>query len=165
MNYNRRNNIRLIDRISDLAVATIILSIAMMLFGLTMIIGSIICMSRGYSLVSSSSILLLTILRGIEYIADGIMLTAFCTFIATISPLANAMKMLRYISAVFTAYGAVVFILSLILGRSGLGSLVSLAGLTISGIIFFLLKQLDANAQKLAAPKRTATVVNLRKVG
>ena len=164
MNNIRRSNIRLIDRISDLAVATVILSIAMMVLGLSMIIGS--ALSSGHGHFIGSSILMLANVQGIEYIADGILLAAFCTMVATTSPLSASMKVLRISSVVVTIYNAAATIFGIALGKTSISFIVPLAGLVISGLILLILNKMDASAKKIATQRTSgAAGHSLRKAG
>ena len=166
MNNMRRSNIRLIDRISDLAVATVILSVAMMVLGLSMIIGSAISVSSGYGHFTGSSILMLANVQGIEYIADGILLAAFCTMIATTSPFSTSMKVLRISSMVVTIYSAAATIFSIAIGKTSISFIVPLAGFVISGLILLILNKMDASVRKKAAQRTSgAAAHSLRKAG
>ncbi len=160
---NKKNNIRLMDRLSDLAVATIILSIAMIVFGLSMIVGSMISVYTGHSIVHGSSILMISLLQGIGYIADGIILAAFCTLVATTSPFALPMKILHCFSAIATIYNAVVVITCMFIGKSAIGHVVTIACLSISGIILFLIRQLEASARKMVAEKLSRKVSSIKR--
>ena len=136
-NYHN-NKIKLIDCVSDLALATIILGIAMIVLGSTMIIGSVISMANGYSLMGgSSNLLFFAMTHGLVFIADGILLSAFCFLVATTSPLANSFNVLSGFSFFCMILDTVALIMGAALGANTMGIVVSIAGLVISGIIAY----------------------------
>ncbi len=160
------NKIRMIDRVSDVALATIILGISMMVFGVSMIAGTTISMSHGYSLIDkTSSLLLFASMHGIGFIADGILLTVFCFFVATTHPLSIRIKALYIAGIVVVAYNAVSMILGLIFGTNGLGFVVSLTCVTIPCLIVALTRKLRLTAQQKIAPQDPVAVINLKKAG
>ena len=166
MSLRKGNNIRLINRVSDVALATIILGIAMMVFGLSMILGSVIGLSHNYSFIGGPShLLLLAALRGISFTADGVMLSAFCILVAGTSPLSNGYKILHRIALVATVYNFVILLLGIFLGSNFMGSVVSLAGMTISGIIMMLIKKLIFSAERRIISANSRAFYSLRKAG
>ncbi len=161
-----RNKIRMIDRVSDVALATIILGISMMVLGLSMIAGTTISMSKGYSLIdSTSSLLLFASMQGIGFVADGILLSVFCFFVATTSPLSLRMRIIYYAGIVIAAYNAISMVLGLVLGTNGMGFVVSLSCLSISCIIVALTRKLRLTAQQMAEARKNVEVTVLKKAG
>ena len=166
MSLRRTNNIRLMNRVSDLALATIILGLAMMVLGLSMILGSVIGLNHNYSFIGGPThLLLLTTLRGISFMADGILLMVFCILVATTSPLSNSYKMLHAVCAIAALYNIVVLVLGFILGANFMASVVAIAGLAISGIIMTLIKKLVCSAERKIISANSRAFYNLRKAG
>jgi hypothetical protein len=166
MKKERKDNILIFNRITDTALATIILGIAMVVFGLSMIAGSIISLSLGYRLIdSTSSLLLFALLHGIGFVADGIMLAAFCILVATTNPLSSRMQVLRIAGIVLTVYNAINLIAGIFLGTNGMGFVVSAACLLISSMLVLLTNKLITKAQSLVSSKAPAAVYNLKKAG
>lgn len=160
------NKIRLIDCVSDLALATIILGIGMMVLGSTMIIGSIISMANGYSLIGgSSNILFFAVTHGIVFITDGILLALFCFLVATTSPLAGSFSILNGFAFFCIILDTVALIMGAALGANVMGVVVSIAGITISGIIAYLVRKLRIGAEKMAQARAYNTANKLKKVG
>ena len=164
---NRNNNkIRLIDSVSDLALATIILGIAMMILGSTMIIGSIISMSNGYSLFGgSANLLFFAITHGIVFITDGILLSLFCLLVATTNPLANSFSLLSCFACFCMILDTVAMIMGAALGASIMSFVVSVSGLVISCVITTLIKKLRVSAERMAQSQAYNMVNRLKKVG
>lgn len=167
MKNNNKNNIRLFNRVSDVALATIILGIAMMVFGLSMIAGSTISMARGYSLISSSSSLLFfALLHGISFVADGVLLATFCILVATVSPLSIRMRVLYIAGTALTAFNALNLILGIALKTNGFGYVVSVAGLAISAMIVLLTRKLIMKTKEIVVAQSARVVYGgLKKVG
>ena len=165
-NINKNvNKIRMIDTVSDLALATIILGIAMIVLGTTMIVGSAISMSHGYSLFGgSANLLFFAISHGIAFISDGILLSVFGLLVATTNPLANSFGMLRGFSLFCMIFDSVVLVAGAVLGANIMGIIVSLSGLAISGIIAYLITKMRVTAERMSQSQAYHTVNKLRKV-
>ena len=134
---NKNNKIRMIDYVSDLALATIILGI-LLFFGMA---------------------------HGIVFIADGVLLALFCFLVATTNPLADSFTALR-IYALFCALLAVIVLITCAaLGCGAAGSVVSFAGLVISGLIAHLIVKLRTGAERMARSQAYNVVNGLKKVG
>ena len=166
MKKERKNNVLIFNRITDIALATIILGVAMAVFGLSMIAGSLISLHLGYRLIdSTSSLLLFALLHGIGFVADGIMLAAFCIIVATTNPLSARMKVLHIAGIALTVYNALNLTAGLFLGTNGMGFVVSAACLIISSMLVLLTNKLITKAQSLAANRTPAAVYGLKKAG
>jgi hypothetical protein len=164
-NY-KNNKIRLIDCVSDLALATIILGIGMMVLGSTMIIGSAISLANGYSLFGgSSSLLFFGITHGIMFIANGVLLSLFCVMVATTHPLAGSFTALNIFALICALFDVIVLITCAALGSGALGAVVSLAGIAISATITCLIKKLRTDAEKMARSQAYNVVYGLKKAG
>ncbi len=166
MKKERKNNVLIFNRITDIALATIILGVAMAVFGLSMIAGSLISLHLGYRLIdSTSSLLLFALLHGIGFVADGIMLAAFCILVATTNPLSARMKVLHIAGIALTVYNALNLTAGLFLGTNGMGFVVSAACLIISSMLVLLTNKLITKAQSLAASRTPDAVYDLKKAG
>ena len=162
----KNNKIRLIDCVSDLALATIILGIGMMVLGSTMIIGSTISLAKGYSLFGGSgSLLFFGISHGIVFIANGVLLSLFCFMVATTHPLAGSFTALNIFALICALFDVIVLITCAALGGGVIGSVVSVAGLVISSIITYLIKKLRTGAEKMARSQAYNVVYGLKKAG
>ena len=162
----KNNKIRLIDCVSDLALATIILGIAMIIFGGTMIVGSAMSMMKGYSLLGGSShLLFFAVTHGIVFITDGILLSIFCFLVATTSPLANSFSMLSGFAFFCMILDTTALIMGAALGANAFGVVVSIAGLTISGIIAYLIRKMRVTAERMRQAQAFNVVSGLKKVG
>ena len=162
----RSNKIRLIDCVSDLALATIILGIGMMVLGSTMIIGSAISLAKGYSLFGGSgSLLFFGISHGIVFIANGVLLSLFCFMVATTHPLAGSFTALNIYALICALFDVIILITCAALGSEVIGAVVSVAGLVISSIITYLIKKLRTGAEKMARSQAYNVVYGLKKAG
>ncbi len=167
MNNNKKNNIRIFNRVSDIALATIILGMAMMVLGLSMIAGSALSMAHGYSLISrSSSLLLFALLHGISFVTDGILLTVFCILVATTNPLSIRMRVMYIAGIALTAFNALNLILGIALKSNGFGFVVSMAALAISAIIALMTRKLIMKTREMVDARGAGVVyTGLRKAG
>ena len=162
----KNNKIRLIDCVSDLALATIILGIGMMVLGSTMIIGSAISLAKGYSLFGGSgSLLFFGISHGIVFIANGVLLSLFCIMVATTHPLAGSFTALNIYALICALFDVIILITCAALGSEVIGAVVSVAGLVISSIITYLIKKLRTGAEKMARSQAYNVVYGLKKAG
>ena len=162
----RNGKIRLIDCVSDLALATIILGIAMIIFGGTMIVGSAMSMAKGYSLLGgSSNLLFFAVTHGIVYITDGILLSIFCFLVATTSPLANSFSILSGFAFFCMILDTTALIMGAALGANTFGVIVSIAGITISGIIAYLIRKMRVTAERMSQAQAFNVFNGLKKVG
>ena len=162
----KNNKIRLIDCVSDQALATIILGIAMIVFGGAMIVGSAMSMVKGYSLLGgSANLLFFAVTHGIVFIADGILLSIFCFLVATTSPLANSFSMLSGFAFFCMILDTTALIMGAALGANAFGVVVSVAGLAISGIIAYLIRKMRVSAERMAQSQAFNVVNRLKKVG
>jgi hypothetical protein len=161
---NSTNNIRKIRRISDLALATIILGIGMMVLGTSMIAGCMLSMARGISLLGgASNLMLFALTHGTMFIADGILLIAFCIMVATRYPLSTAFSVLYYFSIFCVLLSSSVMVFGVLIGATFMGFIVSVSGLAISGMLAYLVNRLRVGTKKMVKSEAYHVAYHLKK--
>ena len=161
---NSTNNIRKIRRISDLALATIILGIGMIILGTSMIAGCVLSMARGISFLSgASNLMLFALTHGTMFIADGILLIAFCIMVATRYPLSTAFSVLYYFSIFCVLLSSSVMVFGVLIGATFMGFIVSVSGLAISGMLAYLVTRLRVGTKKMVKSEAYHVAYHLKK--